>query len=386
MLIIKGGNIHDAKNATAYCADILIENGKIFAIGAADGMLSKEAQCTADIFDATGLDVYPGFIDAHSHIGMFGAAGAGTKDDVESTSPAVPEQRGLDAINPLEPTFQQAREAGVTTVCVGPGSVSVIAGTHAAIKTVGHHIDRMVVKDPVAMKAAVGENPKKHLQAVTTRMTEYAIIRDSLLRAKEYGAKKERAAGHADKMPAYDPKSEALLPVIRREIPLKVHAYRIDDLQALLRVARECNIRLTLEHASDSYLIADLLREQNVPVAVGPFFLQNRRQENEHKHPKYAVELIRAGVNVSVMTDSPAIAVEYLPLSAGLLMREGLDEFEALKTITVNAARHLGIEDRVGTIEVGKDADLVIAKGCPMAMTVKPRAVLIDGSIVYRCD
>lgn len=384
MLIIKGGHIHDARNAVAYHADIVIENKKISAIGEASALFTAEELRAAEIFDATGLDVYPGFIDVHSHIGMFGVGGTDTKDDVEKNAAVVPEHRALDALNPLEPTFQQAHEAGVTTVCVGPGSVSVIGGTHAAIKTNGYLVNQMVVRDPVAMKAAVGENPKSHMKDVTTRRTLFAILRAALLHAKEYEAKKRAAMGEPTKMPAFDPKAEALLPVLRREIPLKVHAYRVDDLQALLRIADEFDVRLTLEHATDAYMIADILRERRIPVAMGPYFGQARRHEMVNKHPRHAVELVRAGVCVSVMTDAPATSVEYLALSAGLLMREGLDEFEALKTITVNPAHHLGIEDRVGTIEVGKDADLVIAGGCPMLMTVKPSAVLIDGCFVYR--
>ena len=377
-LLIRGGILHDAIHPTPFAADILIRDGRIAAI-APDMTVSADTE----IYDAAGLDIYPGFIDVHAHLGMFGTAGAETKDDVESSALVAPEQRGLDAVNPLEFTFQNAYEAGVTCVCTGPGSVSAIGGTHVALKTYGYRVADMVVRNPVAMKAAIGANPKSHQKSVSTRMTVIAAIRDTLYRAKEYLAKKERAAACGSDAPAYNSGLEALIPVLKKEIPLKVHGYRVDDLQAILRVAEELDIRLTLEHATDAFMLTDELLNADIPVAVGPYFGQPRRSELVNKSPARAVEMIRAGVRVSVMTDAPAVAIEYLPLSAGLLMREGLDEFEALKTITANAARHLGIEGRVGTLAVGLDADLVLARGCPMQMTVKPEAVFIDGRCVF---
>lgn len=376
MLIIKNGMIHDAINPVPFRSDILIENGKIVRI---EECINEP---DAMVFDAEGKDIYPGFIDVHSHIGMFGYCTM-TKEDVEKNDYFTPNNRGLDAINILEPSFRVAANAGVTTVCVGPGSVGCITGTAVALKTYGTHIDEMVVKDPVAMKAAMGENTKLRMpNKVTTRMTITSVIRDSLIQAKEYKDKKDRAAETLSVMPAYNPKLEALIPVIEKKIPLKVHAYQTNDLFAILRIAKECDVEITLEHAADAYMLADELIKEEIPVAMGPFWGQATKYEAVNKSPAKALELLRAGCCLSVMSDAPATSEEYLPLCAGLLMREGASEFEALQTITINPAKHLRIEDRVGSITVGKDADIVIAKGCPMLMTVKPEVVFINGEML----
>lgn len=378
MLLIKNGRIHNAITPEPFVADILVKNGRIIEIG-------KDIKTAADeVYDASGLDVYPGFIDAHTHIGMFGFSGELSKDDVEKYDKCTPNHRGIDIINPDEPTFKVALNAGVTCVCVGPGSVGCIGGTHLAIKTYGDRVDDMIVKDPVAMKVAFGENPKRALKdGITTRATIAATIRDTLMKAKEYYALKLAANGDVFKMPRYDAKLEALIPVIEREIPLKAHTQRKDDTFTAIRIAKECGVDLTLEHVADGGEIADVLAKEGYSIAVGPYFAQSTKSENMNKSPAAAVKMIRAGCNISVMTDAPVVAEEYLPLVAGLLMREGLDEFEALKTITINPAKHLGIEHCVGSIEVSKDADIVICDGCPMSMTVKPQAVFLNGKMVF---
>ena len=374
MLIIKNGTIHNAINDKPFVSDILVDNGKIVRIEQ-NIIIGDE-----EVYDATGLDIYPGFIDAHTHIGMFGFSGELSKDDVEKYDRCTPNHRGIDIINPDEPSFKKALQAGVTCVCVGPGSVGIIGGTHLAIKTYGNRVDDMIVKDPVAMKVAFGENPKRALKdSITSRATIAATIRDTLLKAKEYNTLKEGANKDIAKMPKYDPKLEALIPVILKEIPLKAHTQRKDDTFTAIRIAKECDVNLTLEHVADGGEIADELAKEGYPIAVGPYICESVKSENLKKDPASAVKMLRAGCQVSVMTDSPIVAEEYLPLVAGLLMREGASEFEALQTITINPAKHLGIEDRVGSIEVGKDADLVITKGCPMQITVKPQAVFLNG-------
>ncbi len=378
MLLIKNGRIHNAVDKNPFVADILTNNGKIIQIEKgieADG---------AEIYDASGLYVYPGFVDVHTHIGMFGLSGDVSKDDVEKYDRITPHHRGTDIVNPDEASFKKALRGGVTCVCVGPGSVGCISGTHVAIKTYGDRIDDMIVKNPVAMKIAFGENPKRVLKnSLTSRATIAADIRTTLIKAREYYTLKKAALNDDLKMPKYNEKLEALIPVIEKKIPLKAHTQRKDDTFTAIRIAKECDVKLTLEHVADCGEIADTLAKEGYPVAVGPYFSQSVRSENAGKDPASAVKLIRAGGNVSVMTDSPVVAEEYLPLVAGLLMREGLDEFEALKTITINPARHLGIADRVGSVEVGKDADLVITNGCPMCMTVKPIAVFLEGKQVF---
>lgn len=373
MLIIKNARIHTAVAPQAELADILVENGKIAKIG-------QNLSCSdAEIFDADGMDLYPGFIDAHTHIGMFGCSAPVSQDDVDLHNRCVPEQRGIDAINPDEPSFRQAVEAGVTCVCVGPGSVSCMGGTHVALKTHGCRVDDMTVKNPVAMKIAFGENPKKASQdKISTRMVIASTIRETILRAKEYLAQKE--AGERVK---YDPKLEALIPVVKKEIPLKAHAHRKDDIFTAIRVAKECDVLLTIEHATDGGAVAEILAKEGYPIAVGPFISQPKKAENQALDPANAVAMINAGCKVSMTTDAPVVAEKYLPLCAGLLMREGLDEFRALQTITINPAKHLGIDHRVGSIEAGKDADFVLTRGCPMEMTVKPEAVFVNGEIVY---
>lgn len=374
LLLIKNGRIHNAIDPEPFVADILVKDGKIIKIG------RDIADSAEEVYDAAGLDVYPGFIDAHTHIGMFGFSAELSKDDVEKYDKCTPNHRGIDIINPDEPCFKSAAAAGVTCVCVGPGSVGCIGGTHLAIKTFGDRVDDMVVKNPVAMKVAFGENPKRALKdSITSRATIAATIRDMLMKAKEYNALKKAANGDAAKLPRYDAKLEALIPVVERKIPLKAHTQRKDDTFTAIRLAKECEVDLTLEHVADGGDIAEALAREGYPVAAGPYFVQSTKSENSNRHPSAAVKMVRAGCTVSVMTDSPIVAEEYLPLVAGLLIREGLDEFEALKTITINPAKHLGIADRVGSIEVGKDADIVICNGCPMSMTVKPEAVFLDG-------
>ncbi len=378
MLVIKNGTIHNAVSAEPFVADILVDDGKIIGI-------EKNITAQADeVYDASGLDLYPGFIDAHTHIGMFGFSGELSKDDVEKYDRCTPNHRGIDIVNVDEPCFKTALNAGVTCVCVGPGSVGIIGGTHLAIKTYGDRIEDMIVKDPVAMKVALGENPKRALkQSITSRATIAATIRETLLKAKEYYALKQAAGDDAAKAPRYDAKLEAMIPVIERKIPLKAHTQRKDDTFTAIRIAKECGVDLTLEHVADGGEIADILAKEGYPVAVGPYIAQSTKSENANRHPSSAVKMVRAGCSVSVMTDSPVVAEEYLPLVAGLLMREGLGEFEALQTITINPAKHLGIADRVGSIEVGKDADIVVARGCPMQMTVKPEAVFLEGKKVF---
>lgn len=368
MLIIKNGLIHDAIHKDAYKADIAVENGKIAAIG--DVTASKDAE----VLDAAGMDVWPGLIDTHSHLGLFGYGGPASKDDDELTKPCYPQNRGIDAINPLSRDFRAALRGGVTTIGDGPGSVECIGGTHLVIKTYGKRIDKMVLKNPSAVKIAFGENPKTaSLDKKTTRMTIASHIRDTLYAAKEYGEK--RKAGTA----AYNSGYEALLPVLRKEIPLKAHAHRLDDIFTAIRIAKEFDVLLTLEHCTEGGLAAEEIAAEGYPVCVGPFFGASHKEENIHKHPSLAVKLIEAGCHVCVMTDFPVIGEEYLAASAGLLVREGLDEFTALKTVTVNAAEHLGVADRVGTLEQGKDADIVLTRGSILNLFVKPEIVFQDG-------
>ena len=377
--IIKNGRIHDAVHREAYVADILLADGKIAAIG---GGLTAPAD--AAVFDADGLEVYPGFVDAHTHIGLDGyGIGYEGCDYNEMNDIWTPQLRAIDGINPRDPSLADARRAGVTCVCTGPGSANVLGGTFLAMKTVGDRVDKMVVRDPVAMKCAFGENPKRCYRdkCDSTRMSTAAFLRGALMQARDYGARKQAANGDITKMPAYNQKLEALLPVLAREIPLKAHAHQANDIFTALRIAREFNLRLTLEHVTEGHLIADeLAGEKDVPMAVGPSLTFASKFELQNKSWSTPAVLTAAGCHVSIITDSSVIPQQYLPLCAGMAIKAGMDPFDALKAITINPAEHIGVADRVGSLEVGKDADLVITNGCPFEVLTEVKAVFIDGA------
>ena len=380
MLCIKNGLIHDAVNRDPYIADILIDNGVITAI--APELSIPEG---TEIFNASGLLVYPGFVDAHSHLGLDNyACGWEGKDYNEMTDILCPQLRGVDSINPMDPTFRMAAEAGVTCVATGPGSANVLGGTFVAIKTVGKRIDKMIVKNPIAMKCAFGENPKRCYKDKTcsSRMDIASKLREMLKKAREYMEKKELAGDDLSKKPAYDPKLEALIPVLRKEIPLKAHAHRADDIFTAIRIAKECDVNLTLEHVTDGSLIADDLAEEGYPVAVGPSFGHATKLELINKSFETPGLLAKAGCQVSIITDSPVIPQQYLPLCAGLAVKSGMDEFDALQAITLNPAKHIGVADRVGSLEVGKDGDVVITKGSPLVSDSVVVKVYIEGKSV----
>lgn len=364
--------------------DILVEGGKIKAIG-------KDLQVEQDVkvIDASGLYVYPGFVDAHCHLGLFeDAIGFEGTDVNESTSPITPELRGIDGINPMDRTFEEARQNGVTTVATGPGSANVIGGTFAAIKTYGKRIDDMIIKEPLAMKCAFGENPKRvyssKQKAPMTRMAIAALLRETLYKAKEYYEKKLAAGDDATKRPNFDLKYEALIPVFERKIPLKVHAHRADDIFTAIRIAQEFDLPMTLEHATDGHLIADELARLGYPCIVGPSFGNRSKFELKNKSFITAKILQEAGVKVAIMTDSPVIPQQALNMCAQYAIVAGMDPYEALKAITINPAEILGIADRVGSIEVGKDADLVIWNGDALDINHKVLYTLINGEVIYQ--
>ena len=376
--LIRGGLVHDAVHRDACKADILLADGKIAAIGT-----DLTAPADAVIFDADGLDVFPGFVDAHTHIGLDGyGIGYEGCDYNEMNDIWTPQLRAIDGINPRDPSLADARKAGVTCVCTGPGSANVLGGTFLAMKTVGERVDNMIVRDPVAMKCAFGENPKRCYRdkCDSTRMSTAAFLRGALMQARDYGARKQAANGDVTKMPAYNQKLEALLPVLAREIPLKAHAHQANDIFTALRIAREFNLRLTLEHVTEGHLIADeLAKEKDVPMAVGPSLTFASKFELQNKSWKTHGVLANAGCHVSIITDNSVIPQQYLPLCAGMAVKAGMDPFDALKAITINPAEHIGVADRVGSLEVGKDADVVITSGCPFEVMTEVRAVFIDG-------
>ena len=380
MLLIRGGLVHNAISPEPFIADILINDGKILSIG------TDFSHDTAQTVDAAGLHVYPGFVEAHGHSGLDGyGIGYEGQDYNEMNDILSPQLRAIDAIQPFDQALTEAREAGVTCLCVGPGSANVLGGTFAAIKPIGKRVDRMLVKKECAMKCAFGENPKRCYKdkGDSTRMSTAAKLRDMLFKAREYQQKLEAAGDDMSKRPGFDMKLNALLPVLRREIPLKAHAHQADDMFTALRIAREFNVDITLEHCTEGHLIAEELAQENVPLAVGPTLGHAVKFELRNKSWETPGVLQKAGCQVSIITDSPVIPQKYLPLCAGLAAKSGMDPFGALQAITINPARHIGIADRVGSLEAGKDADIVLTDGSPFEVSTSVKMVFIDGEQVY---
>lgn len=378
MLLIRNGLIFDAVHREPYTADILVKDGKIAEIGA-----GLTADCPT--FDAAGLHVYPGFVEAHCHIGLDGSGIGFEGDDCnEMTDILTPQLRAIDGIYPQDPTFREALEAGVTTVCTGPGSANVLGGQFAVIKTAGHRVDDMIVRPFAAMKCAFGENPKRCYKDKNnySRMSTAAKLREALLRAQEYDAKKQAAGDDPAKRPPLDVKLEALLPVLHGEVPLKAHAHRADDIFTAIRIAKEFGVRLTLEHVTEGHLIAEDLAQEDYPMAVGPSLTHASKFELRNKTFTTPGILAKAGCRVSIITDSPVIPQSYLPLCAALAVQAGMDPFDALRAITIRPAEHIGAADRVGSIECGKDADLVVMDGPWDAVSSGVKAVFVNGEKV----
>ena len=381
MLLLKNGNLH-TMTQDAFTGDILIENGKITAIGAS---LSADG---AEVIDLGGQFVLPGLIDAHCHIGM-GEDGMGEEgaDGNEMTDPITPELSAVDGLNPFDPCFKEARDAGVTTAVTGPGSANVIGGQFAALKTYGRSIEEMTLRDPIAMKAATGENPKgvytEKKVAPTTRMAIASLFRSTMTDAIEY----QKGMAKEEDKPDKDIAMEALLPVINRELTVKIHAHRADDILTGLRLAKEFNLKVTIDHCTEGYMITDVLKdrltEQGAGIIIGP--LLSERSKIELKNLSFEAPRIleEAGIPFAMMTDHPVIPIQFLPVQAGLAVREGLSEETALRSITRYAAEIVGISDRVGTLEVGKDADIAVFDGHPFDYRTHCVLTLINGSIVH---
>ena len=378
-MLIKNGKINDAVNREAYEADIRLLDGKIAEIGELEPLEGEE------VFDASGLNVYPGFVDAHSHLGLddYGMGFEG-HDYNEMGDIVAAHLRGIDGFYAQDKAIPRALAGGVTTVGTGPGSANVLGGTFTAVKTFGNCVDDMVVKEEVAMKCAFGENPKRCYRdkGDSARMTTAAKLREQLFAARDYMQRKEAAEGDVKSMPKYDMKMEALIPVLKGEIPLKAHAHRSDDICTAIRIAKEFGVKLTLEHVTEGHLIVEELKRAGYPCAVGPTLTNASKIELVNKTFETPGILAAAGLQVSIITDAPVIPEQYLPLCAGLAVKAGMDRFEALKAITINPARHLGIEDRVGSLEKGKDGDVVVCDGDPMVSDSCVKAVFLNGARV----
>lgn len=383
MRAIINGKVYTMAGKVIEGGTILIEAGKIKAVGA-----NLPLPHGTEIIDANHKHVMPGIVDAHTHIGIFeqgiGFEGA---DGNEMTNPATPHLRALDGINPMDPAFKGAVAGGITCLTVAPGSANVIGGTAVAIKTWGKLVDDMVVRDPIGLKIAFGENPKRvysnQKKTPSTRMAVASILRENLVAARNYMAKMERAKDDEEKAPDRDLKLEVLVQVLKKEIPLRAHAHRADDITTAIRIAEEFDVDICIEHCTEGHLIADFLGEKKIAAMVGPTL--GTRPKIELVNTSFSTPgiLFRAGVKVALVSDHPVFPVEQLPVQAALVHKAGLPEEETLKAITINPAEIMGIHHRVGSIEPGKDADIIILNGHPFDWRTKVEKTLIDGEIVY---
>ena len=367
------------KNATIYTmeqdpfvGDFRIDKGVFTEVET--NLTANEGE---DVQDLNGLFVFPGLVESHCHLGMEETAIRFEGDDVnEITDPITPNMRGIDGCNPMDETVELALKGGVTTVAAGPGSANVLGGTFFAYKTKGNCIDEMTIQNPIAMKAAFGENPKRCYKdkKIDTRMQISALLRETLEKTKEYLAKKE-----AGKDVAYDQKLEAMIPVVKRELPLKCHAHRADDILTAIRIAKEENIKITLDHVTDARCILPQIKESGFPCICGPALTHKSKFELANMSFETPNELYKAGILFSIITDSPVIPQQYLSLSAALAAKAGLPEYEAIKAITINPAKILGLDNRVGSIKVGKDADFVICTKNILDTQNEIQSVYVDG-------
>ena len=363
---------------------ILIKDSKIADVGYMEDLNYEDDF----ILDLKGKSIYPGFIDAHTHLGMFENGLAFEGDDGnEENDPIAPNLRAIDAINPMDKCFEEALMAGITTVVTGPGSANAIAGEMACIKTYGKRIDNMIIKAPIAIKFALGENPKTVYngknQSPSTRMATASLIREQLYKALEYLRNLELFQSDEENYdkPEYDAKCEALIPLLKREIQAHFHAHRADDIFTAIRIANEFNLDYVIVHATEAHLVADEIKDENARLLIGPILCDRSKPELVNLDTKSASILKKHNIDFSIVTDHPVIPIQYLSLSAALASREGLDKYEALKAITINAANILGINDRVGSIEVGKDADLVVFSSSALNIEETPDIVIINGKI-----
>ena len=381
MLFIKNAYIKTMAGADIENGAILIDDDHIVAVGA--DLTPPEG---SDVIDAEGRLVTPGCVDAHCHIGLDNEAhGWEGRDYNEIVDPITPQMRAIDSINPMDEAFGNALQGGVTSACTGPGSANVVGGTFVAIKLAGKRVDKMIIKNPVDMKCAFGENPKRcygqgSKKAPMTRMGTAALLRELLFKAKRYMEDKENG-----KNPGFDMKLEAMIPVLKGEIPLKAHAHRADDILTSIRIAREFGVGITLDHCTDGALIADELAEEGLWAFVGPSLGNKSKIELSNKSFTTPAVLHEAGVPISIITDAPVIPLQYLPMCAGLAVNAGLDMEEAWRALTINPATAIGIADRVGSLEAGKDADIVIWTADPLK-TVGGEAytTIVNGKIVYQ--
>ena len=377
MLLIQNGILYTMETEECMQGDILIKNGTIAEI-AEHIPVKKEME----VLDATGLLVFPGFIDAHSHLGIAEEKTSGMGDESnEGTNPVTPCMRAIDAINPMDSAFHNAVAAGITGVMAGPGSANPIGGQFAFIKTDGRRIDDMVVLAPGAIKVAFGENPMTNYgnngNIPSTRMGIAALIREELFKAKQYFDNETEETQKDFSMECYRGLFDG-------NIPLKAHVHRADDIFTAIRIAKEFGLNLTLDHCTEGHLIAKEIAENGFPAIVGPSMAARSKKEVSASDFETAGVLQKAGVLVALTTDHPVTRIQYLPLCAALAAKEGMDSFGALRAITIDAAKICRVDQRLGSLKVGKDADIVLWDGYPLELSSTVHTTIIDGRIVWQ--
>jgi imidazolonepropionase-like amidohydrolase len=378
--LLKNGLLMNMKTGNIEKKDILISNGKLKVISDQISDVEEDHE-TIDLQEKY---VLPGIIDCHTHVGIIeeGTGKIGV-DNNEISDPVTPHLRGIDAINPLDIAFRDAVSSGITTVMSGPGSNNVVGGQSVAIKTFGEIIDQMILKNPVGLKVAFGENPINtygvNSKSPVTRMGITSLIRELFMKTQDYMVRKEK-----NKIKERDIKLEAVIPLLQGKIPLRAHAHRADDIITAIRIAEEFHIRrLIIEHGTEAHLIKEYLAEKQIPVAYGPMLTPRIKMELKQRHYSANLELVEAGVKVALITDHPYNSIEQLRTIAILAIAEGLKPVDALKTITLHSAEILECDDRIGRIEPGLDADLAIFNGNPFDINAKNYMTIIDGRIVF---
>ena len=383
MILIKNANLISMEEINYEICDILIEGKIISKIG----KLDEKDYSNAKVIDAEGKYVTPGLVDPHCHVGLMESTIGWAGSDVnEATNPITPELRGIDGIKPHDECFKEALESGVTTVCLGPGSANLIGGTFAAIKTKGNTVDEMILVPELAMKMALGENPKRvygnSKTSPQTRMASAALIREWLFKAKNYYDKKQEAFKDPEnnKAPEFNMKLESLSRVFDG-LPVKLHAHQADDIATAMRIKREFNLNMTIEHCTEGYLIAEALKENNQMVIIGPTMHNKSKYELKAKSFDSGRILYENGVLFSIMTDHPVIEQKHTLIQVALFVKAGLPKFEALKAVTINAAKTCFIDHLVGSIKEGKHADIVIWSKDPLDIMADAETVILNGQI-----
>jgi imidazolonepropionase-like amidohydrolase len=382
---ITGGRVVPVDGAVIEGGTVLLEDGRISAVGA-----DVEVPDGARVIDATGSWVLPGFVEAHAHMGVHeeGEGWAG-QDTNEMTDPNGARMRALDAINPADEGFRDALAGGVTTAVVKPGSGNPIGGQTVALKCWGRMVDEMLVKQPASVKSALGENPKRvygdQKKLPSTRQGVAAVIRDAFTRAQDYRARRDHAAEKGEPFDR-DPTSEVLVRVLDGELPWSQHSHRADDIATAMRLADEFGYRLIINHGTEGHLLADVIASKGIPVVIGPLFTSRSKVELRNRHLRNPGLLARAGVRIAITTDHPVVPINFLVHQATLAVKEGLDRDEALRALTINPAVIMGLDDRVGSLAPGKDADVVIWSGDPLDVMSRAQRVFVGGREVYTWD